>query len=392
DIPPEIPQVPHEYLLVYSRSSIAEMTTPAFVKLEDADGLVSNVTFVDQDLDEGELGGLIQWRVAGDVLEVTRYAVFLAEDVAGSNRSLLGYSTGAMANSFQVPPETPVQSFTHITVFAESSLVLSTTPYAVKFFDNVASVTALFFFDRDADAEEIGGPISWSLPAALDELVGFRAYLAQDAIGTGSLPKLMKASLKWTMVDLPSNTPVEDYTHILVYTVSNLVEQTTPVATNIEDAGLIVSEAGFEDLDLDLMDIGGPVSWNLSGNVSDITAITWRGDYDINGHINIKYAHIDHYFYILYHIQYKARTFFADQSVPAAALIAVHSTAIAADTWIDDFTSSLAEQTTPVTLLFNDTSAPVVELHFPDLDLDLGELGGDLLWQDPVDDSCSFHF
>lgn len=27
------------------------------------------------------------------------------------------------------------------------------------------------------------GPITWSLPAALNELVGFRAYLAQDAIG-----------------------------------------------------------------------------------------------------------------------------------------------------------------------------------------------------------------
>ena len=39
----------------------------------------------------------------------------------------------------------------------------------------------------------------------------------------------------------------------------------------------ITFQAGFEDLDLDLMDIGGPVSWNLSGNVSDITAITWRG-------------------------------------------------------------------------------------------------------------------
>ena len=28
---------------------MAEMTTPAFVKFEDADGLVSNVSFVDQD-------------------------------------------------------------------------------------------------------------------------------------------------------------------------------------------------------------------------------------------------------------------------------------------------------------------------------------------------------
>ncbi|CAL1140175.1 unnamed protein product [Cladocopium goreaui] len=49
--------------------------------------------------------------------------------------------------------------------------------------------------------------------------------------------------------------------------------------------------------------------------------------------------------------------------------------------------SSLAEQTTPGSLLFNDTSSPVQQLELQDLDLDALELGGELSWQDPVDDS-----
>ena len=46
-----------------------------------------------------------------------------------------------------------------------------------------------------------------------------------------------------TTVDLPSNTILGSFSHVLVYTVSDLAEQTTPVATLIEDAGLVVSEA-----------------------------------------------------------------------------------------------------------------------------------------------------
>ena len=44
------------------------------------------------------------------VLKCRGYAVFLSEDALGSNRSLLGYADGALTSSFQMPPETPVQT------------------------------------------------------------------------------------------------------------------------------------------------------------------------------------------------------------------------------------------------------------------------------------------
>ena len=45
------------------------------------------------------------------------------------------------------------------------------------------------------------------------------------------------------------------------------------------------------------------------------------------------------------------------------------------------------EQSTPETLLFNDTSSVVQGLRFEDLDLDVLELGGELLWTPPSTES-----
>ena len=72
--------------------------------------------------------------------------------------------------------------------------------------------------------------------------MGFRAYLAHDAIGTGR-SQIDALPSNATTVDLPSNTLLGSFSHVLVYTFSDLAEQTTPVATLVEDAGLVVSEA-----------------------------------------------------------------------------------------------------------------------------------------------------
>ncbi|CAE7249407.1 unnamed protein product, partial [Symbiodinium necroappetens] len=77
-----------------------------------------------------------------------------------------------------------------------------------------------------------------------------------------------------TSLDLDSNTLVDDFSHVVVYTVSELVEQTTPAFAEIVDKGLTAREAVFQDLDLDATDIGGPLAWNLTGNTSDLTQIT----------------------------------------------------------------------------------------------------------------------
>lgn len=47
--------------------------------------------------------------------------------------------------------------------------------------------------------------------------------------------------------------------------------------------------------------------------------------------------------------------------------------------------SQLAEQSTPVAFAFSDSAKVAGNLSFYDLDLDKGELGGDISWSIPED-------
>ncbi|CAE7472994.1 unnamed protein product, partial [Symbiodinium pilosum] len=54
---------------------------------------------------------------------------------------------------------------------------------------------------------------------------------------------------------------VEGQTHVLVYTQSSLVEQTTPVGSAFNDSIAVVRNVSFTDLDLDSYELGGNVTW-----------------------------------------------------------------------------------------------------------------------------------
>ena len=51
---------------------------------------MSNVGFVDKDLDVGELGGTVAWGAPGDVSQVTSYAVYLATSSSGRGKVQVG--------------------------------------------------------------------------------------------------------------------------------------------------------------------------------------------------------------------------------------------------------------------------------------------------------------
>ncbi|CAE7214140.1 icmt [Symbiodinium sp. CCMP2592] len=108
----------------------------------------------------------------------------------------------------------------------------------------------------------------------MDEVIAYRVYLATDELGSGRSMVGSDVASNLTSLDLDSNTLVDDFSHIVVYTVSELVEQTTPAFVEVVDKGLTAREAVFQDLDLDATDIGGPLAWNLTGNTSDLTQIT----------------------------------------------------------------------------------------------------------------------
>ena len=70
-----------------------------------------------------------------------------------------------------MPPDIPPETFSHLVVYASSSLVEQTTPAAVLIIEVIASVSNIAFADRDIDDAELGGWISWNAPVSYSERV-----------------------------------------------------------------------------------------------------------------------------------------------------------------------------------------------------------------------------
>merc|ERR1740129_420857 len=66
------------HLVVYTKSSLAEQTTPVALNPVDSVANVSNVQFPDYDLDFNDLGGQISWAPPTDSSQVTHYLIYFA--------------------------------------------------------------------------------------------------------------------------------------------------------------------------------------------------------------------------------------------------------------------------------------------------------------------------
>eukprot|EP00435_Cladocopium_sp_Y103_P051024 s1750_g15.t1 len=161
------------------------------------------------------------------------------------------------ASQFDLPPETPLENYTHLLVYLQSSLVEQTTPFAHVIVDVFASVSQIQFLDLDLDLDQYGGTISWSEPSDLAAVQIYRLYFNNSAgrLAIGS------ASPGSSSFALPAETSYEGGGEILIYTASSLVEQTTPVAAELSDTLAVIGNATFPDFDLDATDLGGTLSW-----------------------------------------------------------------------------------------------------------------------------------
>jgi hypothetical protein len=269
---------------------VAEQTTPAASAVIDADLSVSGIQAPDDDLDADELGGYVTW-VAPGAGAVSEYVAYLASDAGGSSRMgpLGGTAVAYGTNAALLPMNTPNVSFTHVLVYTKSSLAEQTTPAENVMTDSYVRIGALVFPDKDLDAGDLGGTVSWT-PIATPRLDRFAVYLSEDSVGTDPYPAkgLMGSDQHVVPVgtnelNVPSDTamippPNGIYTrvartHVVLFAASVLAEQTTPAAvTSLTDVAVSVSAVQFEDLDLDVGELGGNLSWTPPASVADVIA------------------------------------------------------------------------------------------------------------------------
>jgi hypothetical protein len=187
---------------VYAQSSLAEATTPDALVLMDIAASVSNIGFVDKDLDDGELGGRISWSPPGPEESVVAYRAYLTVSAAGSSRSLIGEGDVPVGNNeLHMPAKTPTASFLHIVVYTRSVLVEQTTPVPFRFEDRVDFVTNVSFPDFDLDETELGGLLLWESPEDTAQVTHYVVYL-------GSLAERVNGALVCGNVSTPNSYSV----------------------------------------------------------------------------------------------------------------------------------------------------------------------------------------
>eukprot|EP00928_Gymnodinium_smaydae_P001477 TRINITY_DN10542_c2_g1_i1.p1 TRINITY_DN10542_c2_g1~~TRINITY_DN10542_c2_g1_i1.p1 ORF type:complete len:3412 (-),score=718.22 TRINITY_DN10542_c2_g1_i1:80-9991(-) len=354
------------HLVIYTRSSLLEQTTPVPFALVDEFATVSNIGFFDYDLDRGELLGPLEFSEPKDVSEVVRYIVYMAENATGAGRLFYENVTEGF-NATMVRPDTPLKKYTHFCVYTQSALFEQTTPAAFQIVDNDASVSDVFFEDVDLDDLDVGGFVTWNEPTNMAGVLGYEAYLAQSYAGSERSQVgddfALQAGTTKVMVD--ANQPIRFYTHLVVYTRSELVEQTTPVADGFVDNLARVRNVTFVDGDLDPLDIGGDVKWVAPENTS----------------------HVEEYILYLASSIAGAQRLSVDASLPGTDQILVPlNTPLSNHTHAVVYTRSfLLESTTPDGVEIKDNLAVITDVTFQDKDLDRTEAGGRLYWKEPSD-------
>jgi len=257
------------HLLVYSKSDLAEMTTPAALLIKDSIAEVDNITLYDRDLDQDEVGGEITWDPPTEERIVDKYRVFFQVDMPGSIKSQVDTDQppGSLIVSF--PEDTNITAFSYIGIWITAFGVEQQTPSVAPIVETISSVGFVSFPDKDLDALQLGGTLVWGPPPEVRYNQDYVVYFAKSLTGD-SRSALGVVPLGTNSLTVPVDTYFGQYTHLVVYTRSTSYEQTTPVGVEIYDHDGLVSNVYFSDSDLDINLIGGLLQWALPSDTSGV--------------------------------------------------------------------------------------------------------------------------
>ncbi|CAJ1362239.1 unnamed protein product [Effrenium voratum] len=253
----------------YSKSSLAEMTTPAALLILDSVAEVDNITLFDRDLDAEEVGGEITWDPPLDQRIVDKYRVFFQTDMAGTEKTQVDVDQPRGIEMVVFDQDTNITGMAYIGIFITAFGVEQQTPSTALIVETISSVGSVEFLDLDLDALQLGGTVAWTPPLDTTYNKDYVIYFAQSA--TGDARSLLgTVAVGSNSMVVPVDTYYGQYSHFVVYTRSTAYEQTTPLGLQIYDHDALVSGLSFSDIDLDANLIGGTLQWNLAADTSAV--------------------------------------------------------------------------------------------------------------------------
>eukprot|EP00435_Cladocopium_sp_Y103_P072719 s528_g41.t1 len=192
-----------------------------------------------------------------NVLNGSRYRFIACE-----SRQFVG-QVPVRTTRYDVSAETSFGNATHLLIYATSAYAESSIASGFVAVEDVqANVLNLSFTDEDLDINQLGGRILWALPEdnplGVSRVDNVSVYLTTEDFSGRSV---LGQGLSNSSLDLPADTLKQIYQRLAVYTVSSLVEQSTPTSQVLTDADASVSDVAFDDYDLDAVELGGVLSW-----------------------------------------------------------------------------------------------------------------------------------
>ena len=129
NIPPGTSRGDYTYFVVYTKSTLFEQTTPAFMSFTEVTDTyrVTDVLFIDDDPDPADLAGDVQWVPPAVNDSITQFNIYLAEDEGGTNRQQLA-SIPLGTNSYFIPLETPKLDHEWILIHSANNVSEQRTP------------------------------------------------------------------------------------------------------------------------------------------------------------------------------------------------------------------------------------------------------------------------
>lgn len=252
------------------------------------------------------------------------------------------------------------------------------TPVEHLIFDATATVGGIGFIDDDLDPFEFGGNVTWQEPLDASRVQDYLLYFAEDAAGANRSSVGSIVPVGTNRILLAADIQQQAHDHLVIYTRSFLVEQTTPAFFALSDTHSIASDIVFEDLDLDYTDLGGNISWLFPVEAQQVTEyyiylgdspepakiLGENGSFPWTGRSQLGV------------VPYYNSDLFVPSETPrnGYGYVLVYAS------------SALAEQTTPAVHVIHDANASVSNVDFVGKDLDLEDLGGYVSWIEPTAD------
>lgn len=109
-------------------------------------------------------------------------------------------------------------------MYTRSKIAEQSIPSSTVFDDISASLEPPIFVDEDLDLFEIGSEVSWSEPFDTMGATRYRVYLAKDTLGRNRTRVGGDVLGGTNKLIIPSNTELDDFTHVIVYLVTSAAE------------------------------------------------------------------------------------------------------------------------------------------------------------------------